>query len=119
MGGRFLILSLSAWAATTFINQKRTWKMSVKFREHRGGLSESMETTVEVENRAGLIAHVFKLLEPFYFERARIDAGLTIEPYSWGSETEPFFDERIGWHLHIVTLKGYGVLGFTNGPLNE
>ncbi len=33
---------------------------------------------------------------------------------------EPYcFDSRINWDTYIVTVDGYGVYGFTNGPLKE
>lgn len=76
-----------------------------------------METTVEITDLAGLIQHVHKLLEPFYFDRERIATGLEIKPYGWKYGELPLYDPRIGWPLYIVTLKGYGVLGFANGPL--
>lgn len=85
----------------------------MKFREHRGGLAESMATVVEVADRAALVAHVKGLLTPFAFG-GDIGAGLDVRPY------DPLrLDERIGWYTHIVTLEGYGVLGFTDGPLKE
>ena len=35
-------------------------------------------------------------------------------------EVKPYiFDERINWDTHIVTLEGYGVLGFTDSPVNH
>lgn len=77
----------------------------MKFREHRGGLAESMETTIELEDRAALIAHCRALLDQWYFSFR--DEDLSVEPYGR--------DERIGWDTHIVTIKGYGVMGFTDG----
>jgi hypothetical protein len=92
----------------------------MKFREHRGGLSKSMETVVEVGSKGELVAHVVKMLEPFYFDRERIEKGLNLSPYSWSRiNPKPIYDERIGWHTYIVTLEGYGVLGFTDGPLPD
>lgn len=85
----------------------------LKFREHRGGLAESMATVIEVPDRAALVAHVKKMLAPFYFG-GDIEAGLNVEPY--GCSGLPLLDLRIGWQTYIVTLKGYGVLGFTDGP---
>lgn len=88
----------------------------MKFREHRGGLAESMATCVEVADRAALIAVIEQRLAPFGrpFTRAQIDAGLDVEPY--GCSGMPLLDLRIGWYTYIVTLDGYGVLGFTDGP---
>lgn len=80
----------------------------MKFREHRGGLNESMMTLVELPDRPALVAHVEKLLRPYYFQE--VDSRLRVDPYGR--------DTRIGWeNLHIVILKGYGVVGFTDGPL--
>jgi hypothetical protein len=81
----------------------------MKFREHRGGLAESMETVVEVANRVELIIHLAHLMERY--PGTVVDfQKIKIEPYGG-------WDERIGWDTYIVTLEGYGVLGFTNGPL--
>lgn len=80
----------------------------MKFREHRGGLNESMQTVVELPDRAALVAYVDKLLQPFYVES--VAERLLIEPYGR--------DPRIGWEqLYIVKLPGYGVVGFTDGPV--
>ncbi len=81
--------------------------MPTKFREHRGGLAESLETTVEVQTKAELAAHMRSKISPFgfFFE----DDDLTVEPYG--------FDDRIGWDTYIVQIDGYGVAGFTNGAL--
>jgi hypothetical protein len=88
----------------------------VKFRQHRGGLAESMQTVVEIKDRAALVAYAFKLLAPFYFREEDVAAGLNVEPYGCQAGGPPMYDKRTGWHTYIVTLKGYGVLGFTDGP---
>jgi hypothetical protein len=83
----------------------------VKFREHRGSLADAMETVIEVADRPALIEHI-KALEPWGWSDCYlsvVDGDVTIEPYG--------YDNRIGWDTHIVKLKGYGVIGFTNGPL--
>ncbi len=68
-----------------------------------------METVVEVNSRVGLVLHLVKLMEPY--TGAKMDFNqMTIEPYGG-------IDERTGWDTYIVYLPGYGVLGFTNGPL--
>jgi hypothetical protein len=80
----------------------------MKFREHKGGLDESMDTVVEVADRDALVQHVRKLMAPWGFELD--DSKLKVKPYAK--------DDRIGWpDTHLVTLEGYGVLGYTNGPL--
>jgi hypothetical protein len=82
---------------------------AMKFREHRGGLAESMATLVDLPDRAALVEHCRKLLHPFRFQ---FDAAtLEVRPYCIGRG-----DDRIGWkEVHVVTIKGYGVIGFTDG----
>jgi len=78
----------------------------MKFREQRGGLAESMETLIELPDRASLVSHCQKLLasSQFVFDPTK----LKVEPY--GGE-----DSRIGWKsTHIVTIEKYGVIGFTD-----
>jgi hypothetical protein len=83
----------------------------MRFREHRGGLAESMETAIEVATRDDLIAHLRAVLAPW--PTAPDPAAIICEPYSGE-------DRRIGWaQTYIVTLPGYGVLGFADGPLPE
>ncbi len=73
--------------------------MSVLFRPQRATLFEAMEEVRTVHNREDLAAHL----------KVNSDR-LRIEPYC--------SDERIGWlDTHIVDIPGYGVVGFTNGPL--
>ena len=78
----------------------------MKFREHRGGLDESMATLVEVPDRAALLEYLRKLAEPWPTFPPISSETVHIEPYIW--------DSRIGWNTHIVTLDGYGVVGFTD-----
>jgi hypothetical protein len=79
----------------------------MKFREHRGHLTDSMKTLVEIKDRDALVNHLRYVFREF---DAPLDFSLIrIEPYFM----EP--DVRIGWdHTYIVALPGYGVLGFTD-----
>jgi hypothetical protein len=87
--------------------------VAVKFREHRGGLAESMQTVVEVEDFNALLDHLHKLAEPWQPNVPPMNADTVhVEPYGG-------VDERIGWDTYIVTLKGYGVLGFTDGSFKN
>jgi hypothetical protein len=86
----------------------------MKYRDHRGGLAESLETMVELPpTREALIAHLATTW-PFYsglpeLDTARLE-GVTVRRYHEGG------DERIGWkEVWIVVLPGFGVLGFTDG----
>lgn len=80
-----------------------------KIREHRGSLSDAMETVFEVEDFAGLVEHMKRSLQPFGM--IVVPEKVKVEQYAW--------DGRIGWDTYIVTLTGYGVWGFTNGPLRQ
>ena len=78
------------------------------YRDHRGGLAESMETVVELEDRAALDAHIATLLKPW---------GKIVTPDQIHSKWY-CLDPRIGWDTWIITVKDYGVMGFTNGDPN-
>lgn len=79
--------------------------MTFKYRDHRRLLGESMETVQTFDNRADLIAYLAGDLRR-YSVTADADTIL-IDPYC--------NDERIGWNdCHIVWIKGWGVLGFTD-----
>ncbi len=87
--------------------------MMTRFREHRGGLADSMETMVELTTMEELKSHVKKLLWQFDVpaNNLRFD-DIQVKPY--GCHCWP--DERIGWaETWVVTMPGYGVLGFTDG----
>lgn len=76
----------------------------MKYRPHRGMLAESMAETREFPSRAALVEHIRQELADFSVPV--LDEHLHIKPYG--------YDERIDWDTHIVTLDGYGVLGFTD-----
>ena len=75
-----------------------------KFRLHRGGLKESLETTTEVSNKQELC------------EIVNQEYGLTLKPDDIAIKyyTE---DPRIDWSTYIVTADSFGVLGFANADL--
>lgn len=76
--------------------------MSFLYREHRGMLTDSMKTVVELESKDDLT----KLIHSHYNGCGEDTIGdIKIEWYA--------FDDRIGWDTHIVTMKGRAA-GFTN-----
>lgn len=84
----------------------------MKFREHRGSLDDAMKTCVEIPDGPALLAHCRKLFESWPGVPLINPKSLVVEPYHM------MRDERIGWPMtYIVWLKGYGVLGFTDGPI--
>ena len=79
------------------------------FRQHRGSLEDSMTTLVHLKNRDELIGYIKGLLWEYPTAPPVTDETVEVKFYMG--------DPRIGWtQLHIVTLDGYGVLGFTDGP---
>jgi hypothetical protein len=81
-----------------------------KFREHRGGLKESMGTEFAFEHLWQLFAHIDTILMSYGVWDTHA-SQIKIEPYAW--------DHRIGWDTHVVVITGYGVIGFTDGPCSE
>lgn len=77
----------------------------MKFREHRGGLAESMATVVELNTKEEFVAHMRKQAERF-----GVKGEFTLR-FEDGS-----YDERIGWNTVTVVLEGTGVLGMLDGP---
>jgi len=67
-----------------------------------------MKTVVDLDGSLdALLAHIRKTVHPFGY--TFVDEALTISLYC--------FDDRIGWNTYLVTLEGYGPVGFTDGPL--
>jgi hypothetical protein len=76
----------------------------MKFREHRGGLAESMATVVELDTKEKFLSHLRKLIP----NNAGTNGHVSFEQYE--------YDERIDWDTYLVRLEGYGVLGMLDGP---
>ena len=83
----------------------------VLFRPHRELLCEAMKEVEEFRSRRELVAKLQADLDKY--GKGKYDCKqISITKYGTG------IDERIGWDTYIVTLPGYGVLGFTNGPVD-
>jgi hypothetical protein len=65
------------------------------FRFHRGGLAESLATTVVVKT----IPHLMSVISETMDSSSKWGARMTIEPYPWEGNN---FDPRCGWYTHIV-----------------
>lgn len=76
----------------------------MQFCYHRGGLQESLETAVEIENMDELYEILSKYLATCHFSLLREDLVVRYCCY----------DERIKLHRYIVKAKNIGVLGFIN-----
>jgi hypothetical protein len=82
----------------------------MRYREQRGGLADSLKTMVHLPDRAALVAYIADYLRPWNIEVT--DDMVAVEKYGDG------VDDRIDppWDTYIVTVKGYGMAGFTDGP---
>jgi hypothetical protein len=79
----------------------------MQVRQHRRLLDESMETVETIEpTMTALVAWAERILAQWDIPKP---FDIRIKPYG--------YDGRIKWNTHIVKLEGYGVLGFTDGPL--
>ena len=82
----------------------------MKFRQHCGLLSDSMETVVELPaTTQAIYDHLVKVWGCLSYDLVSPD-NIQLAPYH--------YDERIGWNNYIVTLKTGGVLGFTDGNVD-
>lgn len=89
----------------------------MKIRAHRALLEDAMKTVEEIEPTKYAVLN--------YFAWERLESGVdevTLFLKTYGTddiEVKPYYyDSRIGWDTHIVTLKG-DAIGFTDGPLKD
>ncbi len=85
----------------------------MKFREHRLPVENSAETIVELpRDRGALIEHLKALLAPWPSAPPVTRETVVVEPYY--PETA---DNRPEFFLdYLVSLKDYGVMGYTDSP---
>ena len=78
-----------------------------KYRDHRGSLSESMKTVQEFRDKEGLLL--------FLKENYNCSVVLSMETLNISFYCR---DTRMdGWkNTHAVSITGFGVVGFTDGP---
>lgn len=72
----------------------------MKYRDHRGGLAESMQTVVELNTEDEFMVHMLKRTGPK-------GGGISF--------THQGYDNRIGWDTYNVLLDGQAI-GMTDGP---
>jgi hypothetical protein len=80
----------------------------MRFRESRGTLADAMETVAELPpTRPALVGYLQNLLKTWPTAPPVTLETVRVEPYA--------YDPRNNWGCtYIVTLDGYGVLGFTD-----
>jgi hypothetical protein len=84
----------------------------MRYRHHRGGLDESLETTVEVNTLEELIAHINKDWEVW----GKVVAEIKFDHVG--------MDERIGWDTYYVLQRfqeedTWTVAGFSDGKFQD
>lgn len=90
--------------------QEKAAGRPVKFRPHRALLEESMAEAVELApTRQALADHY----------NATVKIGPEICAAQISVKSYYGMDARIGWDTYLVTAPGFGVLGFTDGPVEE
>lgn len=86
----------------------------MRFREHRGSLRASMETVVELPDKAALVLRLKRIYEDEGYFRPFTADDVKVEPYA-SDDGKALRDERIGWDTYLVTIRDLPV-GFTDGP---
>lgn len=92
------------------------------FRFHRGGLAESLQTTIVVKTFNDMVKAIVTSFELSRFiEEAKWGAHFKVEPYPSKDEC---FDARIGWYTQMVTANIYEEdkmhpIGFLSEPFGE
>jgi hypothetical protein len=94
----------------TTMNQNESTK-SFLFRPQRELLCDAMKEVEQFNSKQELIEKLQAELD--IFDQKHDCKQISIEKYGHG------IDERIGWDTYIVCLPGFGVLGFTNGPVDR
>jgi len=92
------------------------------FREQRGGLAESLETSIIIKDKKELLKHIESLWSVWkvpHKPRQIIyhEPTIKIEPYGG-------FDRRCGWYTQLVTADmlvqdQFFPVGFLSEPLDE
>lgn len=74
------------------------------FRYHRGGLAESLETTINIKDKQEL----YKILQD---ELKRWNFFFNIEDIEC---IDYGYDNRCNWQTYLISIKNFGVVGMTN-----
>lgn len=75
----------------------------MKFRQHRGGLAESMETVVELNTKEEFGTYMRNLVKDLL---DLDECTLTVTEYT--------YDARIGWNTFLISVEGHGPIGMTD-----
>lgn len=76
------------------------------YRQNRGGFIDSLDTAIGVDSLSDIVSH-----EQTHDARINNSSDLTCELYATDTRIPEWSD------IYSITLKGAGILGFTNGPV--
>lgn len=82
----------------------------MRIRRHHGSLDKSMETVQEIEPTLDAVKAYFWDNGNGMLPKEALD-NITISYY--------MFDHRVKWNTYIVKCPDFGVLGMTDGPVDE
>lgn len=85
----------------------------MRFIEYRQPPQEMDKTQVEVADRVALVAHCKKQLAQWPTLDHLVASDFTVAPYGPEWRDPPLGGAR-QWITHVVHIKGYGVMGFTD-----
>lgn len=90
------------------------------FRFHRGGLHESLQTTIVVKTFNDVVKAIVLSFDEDMLKRQKWGAEFKIIPYP---DEINNFDPRIGWYTHMVLANIYekdrlSPIGFLSEPLS-
>lgn len=82
----------------------------MRLRQHRGLLEDSLKTTVIIEpTKEALLAEINKSYSDWGLSFTVDDITIV----------KTMYDERCGWDTHLVEIRGQGVYGMTDGPVES
>lgn len=74
------------------------------FRFHRGGLHESLQTTIIVKTFNDMVKAIVMSFDEVELKQQQWGARFVVEPYPNDKDN---FDPRIGWYTQIVSVNLY------------
>lgn len=83
------------------------------YRDHRGGLAESLKTQQTFATRKELVDYLRRDLSKYSFPVR--DSDVLVEKYGKMPDTRM----NPPWNTHIVVVHNFGPVGFTDGPVEE
>jgi len=86
---------------------------SFKFRPHRGSLAKSMEDGETFVNKEAMCASLQEKILSWSTTQKITTSNVEVTKYGVGK------DKRNGWDTHLVFIRDFGVLGFTDGPVDD